>query len=611
MSFVLLLAAGIVVGGWLIGPFRFRDRAESLVYRLLAGLIVCAVAILIIGSDSLRAAQVVINGLALFGLGYELFRTLRASALPDSLETPRQPLSFIEWVSLAAMGGALAMALISALAPATGWDACVAHLALPKDYVREGRIELFEGNEYSAYPHLLHCLFTYAFLQGGERGVMLLSWTFALMACVVVFDLGRRIEGRKCGLIAAAILATAPIFLDQGGTASVDLAFCTFAMAAMACLVAWHDERRPFWLFLSALFAGSSCGIRHTGYVVCLLLAITMLFMTRPDGARAAFWFGVAAFISALPWLARSAWLVGDPFYPFFADAIGSGRIPHWDVTSIGSHSTLKDTGLLRLLMFPWDIIMKPHLFDGWTKSPGGLVLLLGIPGLFVGGKRARGLGAFALAGLICFFYFERLARYLLPFFVPMMVVAAIAACRMKGLRYVIGPVLAVMFLYGLTLDAGAVHFKIPVVLGIEETDQYLKERVERYPAFQWVNGHIPLNELALTFDRRTYYFRGRTFQNDEPLRRIRNLPLSSQVDWLKAHDVRWVFLPITYIEESPGCRDAFLSMVTVWRHARRNFIPAHTFDLMRPRGPGMERVEVFEVRYDEPPVEGRGGEAP
>jgi hypothetical protein len=41
MSFVLLLAAGIVAGGWLVGPFRFRDRAESLVYRLLAGLIVC------------------------------------------------------------------------------------------------------------------------------------------------------------------------------------------------------------------------------------------------------------------------------------------------------------------------------------------------------------------------------------------------------------------------------------------------------------------------------------------------------------------------------------------------------------------------------------------
>jgi len=599
MSFVLLLAAGIVAGGWLVRP-RCLGGAASLAYRLLAGLIVCAVIILAIGTHSLATAQLVINGIALVGLGYKVFRTLRPVDWSDSQAAPRQPLSPMEWVCLAAMGGALAMALISALAPATGWDACVAHLALPKDYVREGRIELIEGNEYSAYPHLLHCLFAYAFLQGGERGVMLLSWTFALLACVVVFDLGRRIAGRRCGLIAAAILATAPIFLDQGGTASVDLAFCTYATAALACLVGWHDEKLPFWLFLSAFFAGSSCGIRHTGYLVGLLLMIAVLFITRPDGARAAFWFGVVALAGALPWLARSAWVVGNPFYPFFSDVLGSGHMPHWNVSSIGTHSTVTNTGLFRLLMFPWDIIMKPQLFDGWTKSPGGLVLLLGIPGLFVGGKRARWLGAFCLAGLICFFYFERFARYLLPFFVAMMVVAAVAACRLRPLRYLVASVLVVMFAYGLALDAAAIHFKIPVVFGTEEADQYLKERVERYPAFQWVNGHVPFNETVLTFDRRTYYLRGRTFQNDEPLRRIRNLPLSQQVAWLRAHDIRWVFLPLTYIEESNGYRDAFLSMVSVWRYSRRNFIPAHSFELARPRGPGMERVEVYEVRYDD-----------
>ena len=601
MSVVLLLAAAVVAGGWLLRPCRFHDGVESLAYRLLAGLCVCAVIILVIGGYSLPTAQLVINVLALAGLGYGVFRFERAIPSSALKERPRQPFGFLEWICLFTTGAALAMALISALAPATGWDASVAHLALPKDYVREGRIGLIEGNEYSAYPHLLHVLFAYAFIQGGERGVMLLSWIFALLACVVVFLLGTRIENRRCGLIAAAILATAPIFLDQGGTASVDLAFCAFTAAALACLVAWHDEKRLFWLFLAAFFAGSSCGIRHTGYIVCAFLVIAMLIVTRPEGARAAFWFGLIALVSAAPWLARSAWLVGNPFYPFFADTLGGGRMPHWNVTSLGTHSTVVDnTGLLRLLMFPWDIIMKPQVFDGWSKSPGGLVLLLGVPGLFVGGKRARGLGAFAVAGLICFFYFERLARYLLPFFIPMMVVAAIAACRLKPLRHVTSAVLIVMFLYGLAVDAAAVHFKVPVVLGFQEADAYLKQRVERYPAFQWVNGHVPYDETVLTFDRRTYYFNGRTFQNDEPLRRLRDLPLSGQVAWLKAHDIRWVFLPLTYIEESRGHRSAFLGMVTAWRQFRRYFAPAYTVDLARPRKPGTERVEIYEVRYDD-----------
>ncbi len=600
MPVIVLLVASAVMGDWILRLFRLQGGVDVLLYRLFAGLCGCAVLMLAIGSVSISVAQFVMNLFAVMGLGFELFfysRTKQPLLLP---RRDRTPLSFVEGIAAIAITAGLALTLISALAPATGWDACVAHLALPKDYVREGRIELIPGNEYSAYPQWAHCLFAYAFAQGGESAVMLLSWTFALMACAAAFDLGRRIEGRACGLIAAAILATSPIFLDQGGTASLDMAFCGFTLAALACFTAWHHERHSGWLLLSALLAGSSCGIRHTGYIVCALLIVAS-FVASGGQRKAAFVaFSFISLVAALPWLIRSAILVGNPVYPFFAEWLSPADMEHWNVTAVGTHASIQGTTVMDLLRFPIDLVLRPHRYDGWAKSPGGLVLFLGLPGLFVGGRRARMLGAFSASGFVGFFFFERLARYLLPFFAPMMIVAAVAACRLKALRHGIAALLAATFVYGLALDVGAVHFKLPVVFGAETRDDYLLRRVERYEAFQWINDHLPPEATVFSFDRRTYFLKGRSYQNDEPLRRMQHESVRDQVDWLRAHGIRYVLIPVTYIEETAGYRDAFQRMTDDWLHFRRYFTPVQSFDLPRPRGEGTERVEILQVNAED-----------
>ena len=485
------------------------------------------------------------------------------------------------------------------MAPVTGWDAVSAHIALPKDYAREGRIMLIPGAEYSAYPHLLHSLYSQVFYGGGERSVALLNWLLAACTCASAFALGFRTEGRRCGLVAAAVLATAPVFFDQAGSVSLDLAFCCLTLAALAALFTWHDERRRGWLLLAALLAGSSCGVRNTGYLTCVLLGFGVLLTAGERRWVALASFSGVAFAGAFPWLARSAALTGNPFYPFFAGVLGSDVLPHWNVTGLGTHVSIHGMGLKDLLLFPWNIVMRPQNYDGWSKSPGGLVLFLGIPGLIVGGRRARALGAFWLAGLICFFYFQRYARYMLPFFAAMMVVVGVAVCRLKRLRHVVSVALVVAFSFGLALDVVAVHFKIPVVLGLQSREEYLRSRIERYPAFEWINENIPPDETVLSFARRTYYIEGRTYENSEPLFRLRDQGLEAQLAWLRMNNVRWVFLPLTYIEESPGYREDLLDMVNVWRKRPRDFFLVKSFDLPRPRVDGLERVEIYKVRHD------------
>jgi len=593
----------MVLGDWALRALGLgkRNGVAWLAYRLLTGLSLCAVLLVVLGSLSLSVARFVIYLLAVGGFGYELFvYSQRARSRPDeSLNlAPRRPeLAFVDYAAFVAIAGALGLSLVGALAPATGWDACVAHLALPQDYAREGRIYAFGGNDYSAYPHLMHCLFAFAYSQSGETSVTVLSWIFGAIACAAAFALGRRVEGFRCGVIAAAILATAPIFMDQAGTASLDLAFAGFTLAALAALMAWRDEHHSGWLILGAFLAGSACGIRHTGYLVCALLGIGVLLMAPGTRGRAVLWFGAAALAGALPWLVRSAVVTGNPFYPFFTALLGAGQIAHRDITALGAHESIRGTGLRPLLAFPWNIIMRPYWYDGWSKSPGGLVLFLGVPGLLIGSWRARGLGAFSIVGGVCFFFFQQLARYLLPFFAPMMVVAAVAACRLKTLRHGVAAVLVAAFAYGLLIDVAAVYFKVPVVLGIEDREAYLARRVERYPAFAWVNDHVPPDETVLTFDRRTYFIAGRTYQNDEVLKPLRGRPVAEQAKWLRAHGISWVLLPVTYIEESPGYRRDFLEMVNAWQRNRRCFTPVRFFDIARTRAEGTERVELYEVQ--------------
>jgi len=590
----------IVAAGF--GAFALRGPSfsgvEGFVYRLYAGFAACAVVILVAGTLSLGLSQFVLVVGAAGWLAYESFVRARHLKPPAAAEAAEK-FSPLEWLCIATLAGSLGFALIGALAPITGWDAAVAHAALPAEYARQGRLGAVPGIEYSGYPHLMHVLFTQAYYSGGETGLSMLNWWFALMACGAAYALGRRVQGRQCGIVSAAILATAPVFIDQTGAPGIDLPFTGYTLAALAAFAAWLDERRAEWLLAAGLFAGASCGVRHTGYLLCALLALAAIVYGRPERIRAPAWFLMTALVAAAPWLIRSALVAGNPVYPFFSGMFNAAILPHGNITALAAHESVKTVGLRDFLMFPWNIVMRPGMFDGWSKSPGGLVLILGIPGLFAGGRKARRLGAFSAAGVAAFYFFQRLARYMLPFFAPMMVVGAAGVVRLRALRFVTVPALAAVFAFGLALAAGANMFKLNAALGLEAREDYLARRVERYAAFDWINKKLPRDELLLTFDRRAYYLTGRTWPNDEPLRRLASAGPEDRLDWLRGQGIKWVLAPVTFVEESPGMRKPFRRMIAEWRDDERHFRLVQRFDLPRPHGDGRDVVEIFEVRYD------------
>lgn len=599
MVYPALIAAAAVLGTLVMRPLGVGTGIEGWLYRLLTGFGLCALIAMLLGSYALGLTTTTLYVIAAAGLLWEISRARRSRDIPaEEPASSDAPLMFFDFASVAAITAALLLALLSALTPVTSWDAGVAHLALPAAYAREGRILLLSGNVYSGYPHLLHSLYAVAYFSGGEQTVTLVNWTFGALACLAAYTLGKRIENRRCGLAAAALLATAPIFMDQAGTAAIDLGFTAMTTAALAALVAWFDERRTGWLALSAVLAGSACGVRHTGYVVCLLLCAGILCGGGARRFRGASVFAGLAALVALPWLARSAVITGNPVFPLLLSVFPTQGIEHIDVSSLGAHESVRDTGgvgLVAFLRFPWDIIMRPHLYDGWTKSPGGMVLALGIPGLLLGGRRARALGAFSIAGSAFFFFFQRLARYILPFFIPMMAVAAIMTNRARWMWKGVAVLLTFAFAYGLVLHAAAIHFKIPVLLGNQTREGYLRERVERFPVFEYVNRYLAGEGVILTPDQRTYYIQGRTFQNHWAMRRVAGLDPDRQREWLHEHGIRYVLAPWTYLEESGAVRDALVPMLQHWRDDTAHFRVIKEFRLPRMRGTGEERVDILE----------------
>jgi hypothetical protein len=573
--------------------FQGLTKEDRLALGTPLALAAMAPLVLIAGWTSLFTAGAVVGVLAgiltIIGIAIEW----RSKRIPRAkLAT----LSFAEVSSVRALIATNAILLVSAFAPATNWDAATAHLAVPAAYVRADHIRLLEGNVYSAYPQLLHTVMAVLLAFGRERDLSMLIWFMCTYACLAVYALAARLGGREAGLVAAAMFSTAPIYAAQAGTVAIDVPFTGFIASALLALVIWDETKRLRFLAIAGAIAGAACGIRHTGYLAVALMFAWVAIQGKDHRAKWAAAFAVSAVAASAPWWLRSWILAGNPVYPLLPSVFGTGAMPDVQVTGLLQHETARSAGLLDLLSFPWRIAMRPDEFDGWQASPGGLVLALGVVGVLTGGPRARWLGGFSLVGTITIYYVQRFARYLFPFFMPLHVTGALAAVRPGPLRRPIAALLVLSYIYGFGLAVGTTYFKWPVAFGLESREDYLTRRVERYPAFQWINAHVPRDSTVLTLDPRSYFIRRDSFQNLGALQELAGKPMEEQLLWMKARGIRYIFIPDAYVVSSPIFRERGIApLIDAWR-ADARFRTVYSEDLPDPRGGGTEHVTILEV---------------
>lgn len=432
--------------------------------------------------------------------------------------------------------------IVLGLVPPAARDELTHHLALPKLYVKSGKIFEVPFAPYSYYPMLLDMLYIPFVKWGWDSVPKLIHGLFGFFTGLLIYAYLTRRLHPVYGLLGLLSFVSTPIVLKLGNLAYVDLGMTFFATASLLCLLRWVEDlpaRR--WLILSGLSAGFCVATKPNGFLVFLLLSLFIIFIVarksqerfRAPGGWAAV-FILLALVPFTPWLVKNMFQTGNPLFPFFGDLFrataGSGALLR-NVIGTGGLGIFTEREMLygengwEIATLPFRIFFtgqddNPQYFDG-VLNP---FLILFLPWAFKGkwGEEKRVLLAFSLLYLLYALFLTGLRiRYVLPM-VPPLVILMVYGIHNIYLRIVHPSILFAVVALLLTFNGSYLlnYFQVVSPLdylqGRESRQAYLTRMLSDYPAVQYVNEKLPPGAriYLLFMGRRTYYYERETIHD-------------------------------------------------------------------------------------------------
>jgi len=391
--------------------------------------------------------------------------------------------------------GLLAWAVLglSCGAPATDWDVMAYHLDLPKQYWTTGRILEIPFHYNANMPHLCELLYVLPLVLKRPEACQMLHAQWALFS---LFLLGSLLNKRALPG-AFLLLGCCPMIFSMASSANVELLLGFFFTGGV--VVCWstrlHESR---WIWIAGLLAGSCVGVKYTGLWYALPIGILSL---RRWGLRRILSWSVAGGCTLLPWLARNAWVSGNPLFPWFHELFQS---PWWNpvqqeqlVQLYGSIGMGK--GFIDLLFLPYRLLRYcAWSYSGFNGvvSPLYLALLPWALGHPNSGRQERWI--VLLLPWILWTVSVHNLRYLVPLF-PMM---AFLGCQgLLGIshpwirRAAWGCLLLVSLITGLHAWT---HPSVTVALGKVSREAYLDRFVLGMPFCHAMNRELQPEERVL-----------------------------------------------------------------------------------------------------------------
>ena len=332
-----LLVAGILLfnafglGKRILKLLRFGDQ-DSIEHLLLGvgiglgalgmlGLLFSAVQLA--DKNILTAFQIV---LAFFFLIRKDVQSLRLDlqALASSLN-----LSFSQYGLFTRLALLLPLAyafLLTFAPPFEAFDALFYHLTQPAMILQAGGLHASELAPQFWFPNITENVYLWALGMGSERAAQMIHLVWAVMAVLLLWRWSSKIWNAEIARKTLLLLAAMPALPMLASWAYADMALTYYSAAALYSFPKFRSTNAGIWLALMALMAGLAMSVKYTSFVVPLTCGL-LLFYHRPFPVsfRNALLFSALAVLIALPYYARNAALMGNPFYPF---AFG-GR--YWD----------------------------------------------------------------------------------------------------------------------------------------------------------------------------------------------------------------------------------------------------------------------------------------
>ena len=268
--------------------------------------------------------------------------------------------------------------LLTLVPPFEAFDALLYHLAQPARILQDGGLRTIDVAPHFWFPNLTENVYLWALGMGSERATQLLHFAWALLAALLLWHWGTKIWNTEIGhktLLLLAAMASLPMLASWP---YADMALAYYAIAALYALTFYNPTKTSTWLRVAGIMAGLAMGVKYTSFVVPLTCGLLLLF-SHPlnhliKRISSAAQFSLIALITALPWYARNALLMGNPFYPF----VFGGR--YWDNFRAEWYAD-SGTGIgwnaLQLVLLPLNTLLGHHDANFFDGRMGPLFLIL------------------------------------------------------------------------------------------------------------------------------------------------------------------------------------------------------------------------------------------
>jgi hypothetical protein len=428
----------------------------------------------------------------------------------------------------------ICMYFIASLAHSIQYDVLEYHLGSLSQSLRSGSIKPQPHVFYSYLPFGIEALFSSGMILEGEltylcpKLINFALWLLCAAGLYIFSDmLGLERHWRLSGIV---LFGMNRLVFNVGLDAYVELGQTLYVISALICWVKWwkssgRKEAGIWWIRCSFLFWGLALGAKYSILGIgilpffMILLPFGLYLKKKEPGKIPGTKYFQELFIIALeggfilvllflPWMIRSFYHTGNPFFPFLSG------IFRWDAWTPRQMAFYMQGNRSAAIFSPNHL--KIYLSE-W-KELGALYFLPLFPAFFIFRKK-RIISIFAIY-ILCGYFFWNLFlqpphRFLVPL-IPVLIVIVLFVLRKLMREWKICLILPVLYAFFIIpayhmhlVELYNQHF-IEAAMFSYDQEAFLKEHLGPYKdAADFINNTLPENtKLLFLYEARSMYIK-------------------------------------------------------------------------------------------------------
>lgn len=448
--------------------------------------------------------------------------------------------------------------ILRAATPPTAADELIYHLPVTQAFVQQGRIYPMFDNSLGNLPFLIHMIYAVFLLAGSDIAARLFSLFLAVGTSLAILGFCTRYLTQRVGVLAMFAFFAAGMVVELAVTSRIDVSLAGMLFLCTYAMINYLESKNRSWLWISALLAGFSLGIKHTAVIwlalVGVMYVVEELIINRGRSLKA-FRLGIAymllAFAVACPWYLKNYVWFHNPVYPLltgevaefgpqgirFFDENDEQRLEaHFNVVRSEMPEVIEaqeeeltkaiNSRVPRHPLRWWEFFLKPdtYLMSEPNQYPNYLFLI--IP-LFVFVTKPRWIMWLLLLSLGFVFavtWTSWIARYLLPAY-PALTIVAIYTLTSILERFRQRWSVEKLSLYAVAAALGVTVSASAQAMVNYNSFSYLAGKSSRletitpftyYKPIQFINNHLPADARILIIGAQLNYGIERPYLSDE-----------------------------------------------------------------------------------------------